>query len=1207
MCEHELTQTEIEAMVRPIPGDFVVYWIVGEKMKVLYFTDTILSSFGISREIFTEATKNNALDVVMPNDRQYVLSTVAGKPVGDSVIHCRFRLMHREKGFFWVHAQSRIIGKMGGFSVVLTNYLNLSKESESFNRITDDSQTAFYTIDAHTYEILYANRTTRNWAKIEKGEIYAGHTCYEYMHLRQSPCPDCPLTRLEPEDLNCDERYDPLTGRWRSVTSKRVSWCGHDCMEMFIDDITEKKRKNDEEKANYMRYRLAVKGAKLNVWGYDIKNSRLILQKDEGTNDTRLLDFIPQIKENFPSSMMGMVLTDKDRAAFEKMFDKIRFGCEFVTAEIWFCIPGKIKPWCEQITYYVQKDGNGKPDTAYGVGRDVTEQKLEKAKFQNSMQALFASNPESLCSFQLNLTKDTCSEGHGISPNILKILRSDTVDGIYANTSKLIPTETERKNFTKKLNKKALLEIFYSGKNEYQYDYRRNGEAGNLIWVRNYVNMLRNPETGDIEAVSYSRDITREKRENEIFKLITNKEYDFVALLHLNTGKIEFMHISQSLPGEYRDYFKVQGQMYDFDDFKSIASAKWIDEADLGKYNNDGSVENIRRELDKNGHFEFIMLEHFSKDKKDLTCRKFQHYYLPGESDVALIIESDITDTYMKQQREAQRAKEEAQHIKDIIDSISSGVCVLQMPDCDHITGAFVNMQMFRLLGYDLTGKYKSRKDIENEPMIAGYLKDAFLAVHPDDRERIKKIFRDNYNSSYFDAGNYRLIRKDGSFIWINQEASLKEVTPQNKVFYATYRDVSEERKLHKELEAQIVEEKKLRIQATEASNAKTVFLSRISHDIRTPMNVIISKTNFAIEDTDKKDLLKKDLEDIKTSSNFLLSLINDILDLSKIESGTMELHPEAYGYEEYLSNMRGIFEPLCCQKGLRFRVVDNGASGVIYADKLRINQIALNLLSNAVKYTPKGGSVTLETGSIKLPDGKMNITIRVIDNGIGMSAEFQKRMFEPFTREAAPTSPLLTEQGTGLGLSIVKRITDIMGGTIKVVSTLGKGTDITVNFCCEEAACENTGENTDANTKKKKYYTNKLNGKDLVAEDYTINAGIAKRILTGFGLRVVHAENGAKAAAYFEKSAVGEYTAILMDIQMPVMNGYEATRKIRSLSRADAKTIPIIAMTADAYSEDVEKCMKTGMNGHVAKPIDSRLLRSMMYEICVKDANNEI
>lgn len=385
---------------------------------------------------------------------------------------------------------------------------------------------------------------------------------------------------------------------------------------------------------------------------------------------------------------------------------------------------------------------------------------------------------------------------------------------------------------------------------------------------------------------------------------------------------------------------------------------------------------------------------------------------------------------------------------------------------------------------------------------------------------------------------------------------------------------------------------------AESANKPKTEFLSRISHDIRTPMNIITSKTDFAFEDIHDPVALEKDLEGIKSSSAFLLSLINDILDISKIDSGMVELHPEPYRLEDFSHLALSMFAPLATKKGVSFTVETGTIEGVPMVDRIRINQILLNLVSNAVKYTPPGGSVRLSGSNHRRADGKMCTILQVSDTGIGMEKEFQKRMFEPFTRENRQTASPLFEQGTGLGLSIVKRLVDIMGGTITVESEVDKGTTIQVEFTADQATAQDLSLEEASHGGLSASDAFGVHGVVLVVEDHPINAQIVRRIMEKAGMQVEIAENGKIALRLFSASQPDWYGLILMDIQMPVMDGYQATRAIRSLNRPDAKTIPIIAMTANAFAEDIKRSKDVGMNGHVAKPINTAELFRIIKEV---------
>ena len=382
-------------------------------------------------------------------------------------------------------------------------------------------------------------------------------------------------------------------------------------------------------------------------------------------------------------------------------------------------------------------------------------------------------------------------------------------------------------------------------------------------------------------------------------------------------------------------------------------------------------------------------------------------------------------------------------------------------------------------------------------------------------------------------------------------------------------------------------------MEAEQAANSKMDFISRISHDIRTPLSAITSMTNFAFEDIDDREKLRSDLEKVSSSNHFLMSLINDVLDVSKIDSGRIELVPEVLTSKEFFNDIKNVFVPLCEQKGVAFETMQDLEADAILVDKVRFNQIFLNIISNAYKYTPAGGTVQFSVEGRMIPDGEeqlLRLTVR--DNGIGMGEEFQKKMFVPFTQDLANPERQKLKTGTGLGMYIVKKLVTLMNGTILVDSAIGKGTTMTVTIPVPVVKEADISKEVPIALRKK------LSGRVLLAEDNEINQEIALRTLNGMGLDADVAENGAIAVQMFEETPPGTYIAILMDIQMPVLTGYEAAEAIRLLERSDAKTIPIIALTANAFSEAVKHSREAGMNGHITKPINPDLLYRKLLEI---------
>ena len=372
---------------------------------------------------------------------------------------------------------------------------------------------------------------------------------------------------------------------------------------------------------------------------------------------------------------------------------------------------------------------------------------------------------------------------------------------------------------------------------------------------------------------------------------------------------------------------------------------------------------------------------------------------------------------------------------------------------------------------------------------------------------------------------------------------------------------------------------------AESAGNAKTEFLSRMSHDIRTPMNAIIGLARLAQAESDPEKV-QDYLGKISSSSDFLLGLINDILDMSKIENGDLTLSEEQLTRESFESSIDTVIRPIMDERRIHFTCDLDEFPPCILADKLRFNQIFFNLLSNAAKFTPEGGRVSLAVKSLGEQGGCARLRLTVRDNGVGMSPEFQKHMYDPFAQEQAHLS---NEHGTGLGLPIVKSLVDAMGGTIQVESAPGCGTWFAVELAVETATA---GEAASPEDEMQDRMGDKIIGaRILLVEDNELNVEVAQLILEQMGCVVETAENGQIAVSRFSVSPDRWYDTVLMDVRMPVMDGIEATRAIRALDRADAASVPIIAMTADAFDDERKRTLEAGMDYHLSKPIDPQLL----------------
>lgn len=372
---------------------------------------------------------------------------------------------------------------------------------------------------------------------------------------------------------------------------------------------------------------------------------------------------------------------------------------------------------------------------------------------------------------------------------------------------------------------------------------------------------------------------------------------------------------------------------------------------------------------------------------------------------------------------------------------------------------------------------------------------------------------------------------------------------------------------------------------------AKSDFLSNMSHDMRTPMNGILGLVQLTRDLPDLPEEVAANLSVVDDSSKYLLRLINDTLDMSKIESNKLSLNPQVVDSNTLIRNIVAYVMPSAKEKGVELTVIPiNAQLEYIRTDPLRLQQVFVNIISNAIKFTPAGGKIEMVIECLKRENGIAYDRIVVRDSGIGMSEEFLPKIFEPFEQEAEGAQNRTS--GTGLGMSIVKKLIEMMGGTIEIKSKKGVGTEVIVYLRFERVY-----EYTPPKTQGSGNVAILKNCRILLCEDHPVNAQIATKLLEKQHILVEHAADGKQAVERFSAGAEGTYDAILMDIRMPVMDGLEATRAIRALDRADAAIIPIVAMTANAFDEDVEKSREAGMNAHLGKPVEADLLYQTLAE----------
>jgi PAS domain S-box-containing protein len=1571
---------QLETLIQGVSGYAVIYEAKDGGFLPIYYTKNVPSFSGLTEAEYLALYGGNASAVVPPSDMPELSGKLEKLLAGEGDQEALYRTYHKTKGFVWTHVFFKLLGTCEGNPVFIGNFVDASAAAAATDMLLDNTNQKIYVIERGTYDLLYANSVAQA-DKVGSPEI--GQTCYQYIRHQEEPCADCVVHQICGEAPMEKIWRDSSRGKIYGVKAVPMRFFEKAAYAFFIDDLTGRIDLEKELRLEQEKYRAATEGANLRVYEYDIKSHTIILPEH-----ARKLFGVPSaIVTGIPESILPL-FQEEDYDRVRRFFMCVEQG-ERRISDVFLMKPVDGYSAYLRYTFTTVSDQTGAPVKAFAVAEDITAQKRAETDFNETIQAFMSANPNALCSYKLNLTRNLCSEEHGSSDYILDVLRADSADRLFQNLIRIVPEEAQRDAVADFFSRENFLGEFARGNKTLHLDYQRLGENGASLWVRTYVNMVKNPETNDVIGVFYSLDITDERRRREIFDTITGEEYDFVALLHADINKIEFLNVGKKLLPKYHDAFDKPGVLLDFDEVRRFAADSWIDKADREYYLQSSGVEQVRREIDRNGHCELSVRGHYTGLPDEYMCRKIQHYYLGKEKESILIIQTDVTKTYLQEQRETERVKSEARQLSDILDRLSAGICVLSMPDSEHVHTLFCNQQQYRLLGFTPDASTFESLDKNKDALVAGYFQDEFSGAHPDDQRRMRALFRKGYRCDRFTVPDVRLIGGDGKYRHITIELVLRNASPAEHVFYAVYRDVSEEIALQKELDEQrsrqmertlvntlgslpsnyvlyreeadgslvperysdefcrmkgctqenirefngengfapihpddrkaveeavrsgsadrqmhhteyrirtkssgykwvsvnysyftvgeqrylyavytdidglkkqeqqleeqyntamtyldsvsgtylvaqranltqnhvesvsgndplnmgkqttdydaytrilienmprsrdrsncaealsrkslirafergeksrtveymvylpgenvtwvrknitlarrpgsediilfatvsnVTEEKLtgeimdwivakqfdyvtcisvktgrvvlfysntskqelnqirpgmdydeliirynsqyvlpgereksitfmrlsnvcrelkhadrvsdvftcnegnglratkveffwldrenglivlLRTDITEtqrqqierekelqtaldsaeqANRAKSDFLSRMSHDIRTPLNGIIGMSYIAREQ-ENPPRTADCLDKIDTSSKFLLGLINDVLDMSRMESNRVELKPEPYPIEEYNAYLDAVIRPLCLEKGQKFLLDERSAMTdfVPVADKLRCNQIVFNLLSNAVKYTPEGGTITCRIRGSLPESGKMQIELEIADTGIGMSEKFQKVLFEPFTQENRDDAS--ENRGTGLGLAIVKRLIDQMGGAITVQSSPGRGTTFHVTLCFDMVPAASLAVRCEE--KRNAVSRNfSFDGKHvLLCEDHPLNQEIAKVLLTEKKMIVSLADDGKAGVAMFRDSSPDYFDAILMDIRMPVMDGIEATKAIRALDRPDAKTVPIIAMTADAFIEDVQKSLNAGMNGHIAKPINPETL----------------
>ena len=577
--------------------------------------------------------------------------------------------------------------------------------------------------------------------------------------------------------------------------------------------------------------------------------------------------------------------------------------------------------------------------------------------------------------------------------------------------------------------------------------------------------------------------------------------------------------------------------------------------------------------------------------RKDGAVRWIEDYghfvHTDRYGDLFYVFVEDATEKHLKEINDAETAQlaqerlearealaHETTALNLVHEILRSGMWTMEFDRQGQMTSVFWSQDFRAMIGY---------QDEEDFPNVLSSWSDL---LHPEDHDRVMKEYYatiDDYTGRRLYNVEYRLLTKDRGYRWFRAAGKLSRREDGTPITYVgMFVDITESKETDEKLQEQHNLLEEALVKAQRASRAKTMFLNNMSHDIRTPMNAIIGFTNLAAAHLDDRELVQDYLSKIAASSSHLLSLINDVLDMSRIESGRVTIDETVCSLPQVLQDLQSIIRADLETKGLNL-CMDDGAliHPYVVCDRLRLNQVLLNILSNALKFTPAGGKISIS--AVERPGDTADTAIYefcIRDTGIGMAPEFLEHIFEPFERER--TSTVSGIQGTGLGMSITKNLVELMNGRIAVESRLGQGSAFLCSFSfrLSEAPAPLSAPELSCPPQSADW-------RILLVEDNELNQEIAMTILEEAGCAVDVASDGAEAVEKVRHSLENPYDVVLMDIQMPVMDGIEATKTIRALDDPQLARLPIVAMTANAFEEDRQRVLSAGMNGHLGKPID--------------------
>ena len=1080
-------------------------------------------------------------------------------------ISCRIR--HKDGHLVWIHISGRRIGPKADTMRFYAVFTGMSEDAILFRSIANDTAERVYVIDKESYELIY---TSESAGFLCQGADCIGQKCYAALYGKNQPCEFCTLKSHKPDGAAHGMDYHE-NGRFYSTRFRETLWNGIPAYLKYVRDVTEevKAQKEKEHIEQYFQtlvrklpggvavVRIEKDGRKTPEYfsdGYAMLSGMSMDQVWKSYGEDGMAAVHPDDVEQLNAELSDFMASGEEQREFTYRIK--RGDGEYI--------------WIKNMTSMLRR-GEGEV-ILYASYRDLTVEFKEQEQIRRQYRELILQHyrtpgPNALIVGHCNITRSQITEISDYTDSGLLECFGTERDAFFTGISTLILDEKERRDYMNRFLNEPTRAAFQAGKRELELDcFIRLPKDVRGRYVKFKVNLVEEPDTGDITGILTVYDITEQTIAERNLKKLSTSGYDLIADVDL-----------------FHDFCTILSGRFTKDD---LCAKSGRHSERLAYMMERQLVPKDRPRIMKMLEPEYILERLKQEDPYSLS------YSILGEAGEIQTKKLTVSATDLRLGRVCLARADITDSVREQQGLLNVVAYTFEMLGIIHLGSRHITLYTHQAVLQVLEPRRAS---------IDSWLADIKKKYAPKGgEEEVERCFGLQNMLA-------RLEERPGGYDFVlpyleENQIRYKQINilwgdGDHKMICIVRQDVTEtmtaERRSKETLEQALA-------LAEEANRAKSDFLSSMSHDIRTPMNAIMGMTTLARAHLDEREKVENCLRKITLSSRHLLSLINDILDMSKIEQSKITLNNDKVFLSDLLEQLYSIIGQQAQEAGLQFDVrTSNIIHPYFYGDALRINQILINILGNAVKFTPDGGTVTFlteELPTIKGP-GYVRYCFTIRDTGIGMPESFLSHLFEPFTRNRNTEHV----EGSGLGLSITKGLIELMGGELLVESRERAGTTFRVEMEYRIAPEDNRGESGDKTGVSTPSGADRLTGRCLlVAEDNEINAEVLSELLLLQGVRTVVKTNGVQVLNEFQSAAYGTYDAVLMDIQMPEMNGYEAARAIRNLEQKTGRHMPIIAMTANAFAEDIQEAMKAGMDAHVAKPIDMPALMKTLDKLLV-------